>query len=89
MNRIRKTVSLSLAAGSFVAIAAASSVAAVAPENGGCVGQFASTGGTTDGRLYGALVSGAVEARHPFGATTVSYLAHSDRADCAFTYPPD
>jgi hypothetical protein len=79
---------LSIVTGGLLAAAAAGPVAAVAPDNAGCVGQFASTGGTTDGAGFGALISGAAKARHPFGATTVSYEAHSDRANCAFTYPP-
>ena len=89
MNRLRQGLAVSVVAGALLAVAIVGPVAAVAPENAGCVGQFASTGGTTDGADFGALIRGAAKFRHPFGASTVSYEAHSpDRADCAFTYPP-
>jgi hypothetical protein len=89
MNRIRKTMSLSVAAGSLLAIAAAGGVAAAAPENAGCVGQFASTGGTTAGAGFGALISGAARFYDSFGTVIVRVEAHGERGDCPFSYPPD
>jgi hypothetical protein len=88
MNRIRRTIVLSIVTGGLFAAAAAGPVAAVAPDNAGCVGQFASTGGTTAGAGFGELLSGAAKARHPLGANIVRIEAHSHFPNCAFTYPP-
>jgi hypothetical protein len=89
MNRIRKTMSFSIVAGSLLAIAAAGGVAAVAPDNAGCVGQFASTGGSTDGARFGALISGAARFYDSLGTVIVRVEAHGERGDCPFSYPPD
>jgi hypothetical protein len=88
MNRIRKTT-LSIAAGSLLAIAAAGGVAAVAPDTAGCVGQFASTGGTTDGVRFGALIRGAARFYDSIGTIIVRVEAHGERGGCPFSYPPD
>ena len=89
MNRIRKTIVLSIVTGGLLAAAAAGTAAAAAPDDAGCVGVFASTGGTTDGARFGALISGAARFYDPFGTVIVSFEAHGERGSCPFTYPPN
>jgi hypothetical protein len=83
MNRIRSIFALPIVAGGLLVLVAAGPVAAVAPDEAGCVGQYASTGGTTAGADFGALISGFALMPGPFG-TVVAIEAHGDPSACPF-----
>jgi hypothetical protein len=82
MTRIRSTLTLPIVAGALLALVAAAPAAAVSPDTAGCVGQFASTGGTSGG--FGAVISGFARLPGPFGTDAVMLEAHSDRSECLF-----
>jgi hypothetical protein len=85
MNRMRRTLVLSILAAALLGVAA-SPVSAAAPQEPGCVGQYASTGGTSGGADFAAVIRGFAQLPGPFGMV-VAIEAHGDRSACPFTYP--
>jgi hypothetical protein len=71
------------AIGAVAALALAASGPA-AGDTASCVGQLASSSGTSDGQAFGAMNSNAaqLDQLHPFGQTSVSTLAQAPRQAC-------
>jgi hypothetical protein len=84
MNRMRRTLLLPILAAALLAVAA-SPVSGAAPQEPGCVGQYASTGGTSGGADFAAVIRGFAQLPGPFG-TVVAIEAHGNRNACPFTY---
>jgi hypothetical protein len=87
MKLTHRTLVSTITAAALLAFVAAGPAAA-APEQAGCVGQYASTGGTSAGADFGAGISSLAQLPGPFG-TVVAIEARSERNACPFTYPGD
>jgi hypothetical protein len=86
MKPTPKTLVSTILAAALLALVAAGPVAAAAPDEAGCVGQYASTGGTSGGSDFAAVIRGFAQLPGPFG-TVVAIEAHGERSLCPFTYP--